>query len=386
MYFPALLERRFERDTGRDRCRSLVLRGLLGLALFNIFLISDWQLMPDQADYATLLRLGLVTPLALAVMLVTWRNPPPYLREGLQGLIVVLANAVPPLLILASESPLRESGHHGILLVVMFATMVQRIRFWYVLAAVLAISATYAATLSTLGTLASQEIISFNMVFAGGVIFSLVASYGLEHEQRLSYLLGLRNRMRNAELEATTRRDPLTGLGNRRLLDETLDALRHARGEEVAMLLIDIDSFKAFNDSLGHQAGDTCLRLVADAVSAELRTGSDHAFRYGGEEFLLVLRRTDMADAFFVAERVRAAVERAALPHPAAATPIVTASIGVAATRVGEGVPLEQLIADADAALYMAKRDGRNRVAPRQSALQDDHPMDDLIWAKPWKA
>src|SRR5690606_31237096 len=133
--------------------------------------------------------------------------------------IALLAAAVPPLLILTSTDPLRESGHLGMLLVVMFAAMVQRLRFWFVLGVSLVIAAMYFATLTGLHGLAGQEFLSFNMVFAGGIIFCLVASYSLEREHRLAYLLLLRDALRHAELEAISRRDPLTGLGNRRALD-----------------------------------------------------------------------------------------------------------------------------------------------------------------------
>ena len=374
MRFPRSLERRFEADTGPARSRELIVRSLLGLALFNVFLLSDWALMPDTFGSAMLMRLGIVTPLALMLLVITALNPPPVFREGVQAAIVVMASMIPPVLILTSESPWREAGHHGILLVVMFATMIQRIRFWYVLVAVIAIEGIYIATLANLPGIAAPPALSYNMVFAGGVIFSLVASYNLEHEQRLAYLLGLRDRITNSELETISRSDPLTGLGNRRSLDEAFEALR---GEpEVAVLLLDIDHFKIYNDSQGHQAGDACLKQIADIISAELHDGTDAAFRFGGEEFLVLMRRENLANALLVAERIRAAIEKARIPHPAIPMGVVTASLGAASSFGNPQTEPEDLVAAADAALYAAKRDGRNRVWPR--LRQGDRPRRSL--------
>src|SRR5690606_25448938 len=122
----------------------------------------------------------------------------------------------------------------------------------------------------------------------------------------------------------------------------------------------DIDHFKSFNDSLGHQTGDDCLKRVAALIVSELRDRGDLAFRFGGEEFLVVLRRTDLPLALSTGERLRRAIERNGIPHPEARGGIVTASIGVASTMIGAGVGAEELISSADAALYAAKRAGRN--------------------------
>jgi diguanylate cyclase (GGDEF)-like protein len=164
----------------------------------------------------------------------------------------------------------------------------------------------------------------------------------------------------NARLLEDSRRDPLTGLRNRRALvedlpDVELDARRH--DQSFALAICDVDRFKAYNDRLGHIAGDQALRAIAATVRMQLRAG-DAAYRYGGEELVLVLRDADGREALAAAERVRAAVESAALPHPDDPRGIVTVSIGVA---TGKGDPPE-LLARADRALYEAKNGGRNGV------------------------
>ncbi len=365
--FPQALEDQFDHDTSDERRHQLLMRGLLGLALFNVFLASDWRLMPDVFTLACVLRLGIVTPIALVGLWFAWRFPSTRLREGIVAGVLVLASAVPPILILSSQSPLRDAGHHGIILVVLFGAMIARVRFWFLLPAVLAIHAMYAGTTAALLWVAPDKTLSFNMVFAGAVFFALIGSYSLEREQRLAYLLGLREAEKNRELETISRHDPLTGLGNRRALDVELRGLAgdEPTGENVAVLLLDIDHFKAFNDSLGHQAGDVCLRRVASIIMGELRDRGDLAFRFGGEEFLILLRHADLSLALSIAERLRAGIERTGIPHPEARGGILTASGGVASTQIGHDITTDELISSADAALYAAKRAGRNQVWPR---------------------
>jgi diguanylate cyclase (GGDEF)-like protein len=164
----------------------------------------------------------------------------------------------------------------------------------------------------------------------------------------------------NERLVEDSRRDPLTGIGNRRALADDLpmiETVHREGGEPFAFALCDVDHFKAYNDLLGHLAGDQALRMIAGIARGALRTG-DRAYRFGGEELLLVMRGLETADALKVAERVRVAVERAALPHPQGEKGILTVSIGVAAGMSDVG----ELLACADGALYEAKRTGRNRV------------------------
>jgi diguanylate cyclase (GGDEF)-like protein len=168
-----------------------------------------------------------------------------------------------------------------------------------------------------------------------------------------------------AELSTLAHTDPLTRLGNRLSLEEDLRALdargrRYGRGYCLAMC--DIDRFKAYNDSLGHHAGDETLRAVADTIKRELRAG-DGVYRYGGEEFLLVLPEQTPETARIAVERVRSAVEQLAIRHAAGPAGVVTLSAGLAACHPGDAATVEELLERADAALYRAKSAGRNRVA-----------------------
>ncbi|MFN7966556.1 MAG: diguanylate cyclase [Acidobacteriota bacterium] len=180
-----------------------------------------------------------------------------------------------------------------------------------------------------------------------------------------------------AELEDKTRLlahmalvDGLTGVPNRRSFDENLMRLgEHSRRfrHPFSVLMFDLDRFKGYNDTLGHEAGDQALKEVGRLLQSSIR-GSDMAFRYGGEEFVCLLPETDVAGAMVVAERVRAAIESAAISHPQnPPSGVLTVSIGVAMSDGGPSRS-EDVVGAADRCLYEAKRTGRNRIVAQQPA------------------
>ncbi len=180
-------------------------------------------------------------------------------------------------------------------------------------------------------------------------------------------------------LHDDARHDTLTGLGNRLRLAEDLDALcgRVARyGHLYSVALLDVDHFKGYNDSSGHMAGDDILRAVSRALTQQIRSG-DTVYRYGGEEFLVLLPEQSIESAALAAERLRAAVESLALPHPGGG--VVTVSAGVAALS-DPGCRPDQLFALADKALYRAKSRGRNRVeVHRGEDAPEERPIRVLV-------
>jgi diguanylate cyclase (GGDEF)-like protein len=173
-------------------------------------------------------------------------------------------------------------------------------------------------------------------------------------------------RIANEHLSRLSFADSLTGLANRRHLDEVLErewrrALRLQA--PLAIVVADIDAFKAYNDALGHPEGDKSLIAVAEVIRKATSRAGDFAARYGGEEFVILIPGADHAQATNFAEGLRAAIETRAIPHPASSVaPVVTFSVGVAAHVPTGGGTASGLFAEADAALYRAKQDGRNRV------------------------
>ncbi|MBW2303985.1 MAG: PleD family two-component system response regulator [Deltaproteobacteria bacterium] len=167
-------------------------------------------------------------------------------------------------------------------------------------------------------------------------------------------------------LENLSTLDGLTGIPNRRRFDEFLErewsrALREP--ELLSLVLMDIDFFKAFNDTYGHGAGDDCLRKVAKTLSVQAKRPMDFVARYGGEEFVCVLPGTDLDGAIQVAENMRRKIESLNIPHSrSAVADRVTISLGVATTIPSKRLRPQDLVEGADKALYKVKNGGRNRV------------------------
>lgn len=167
------------------------------------------------------------------------------------------------------------------------------------------------------------------------------------------------NRMLIARLDVMAHQDALTGTANRRSMENFLDdALLQA--EPFALLMLDVDYFKRYNDHYGHQAGDACLVKVADIVKTSVRTPADLVARYGGEEFVIVLPASSLDDAVRVAERIQTNLREISLPHAASeVSEMVTVSMGITLSKDGDSA--YGIIARADEALYRAKQQGRNR-------------------------
>lgn len=226
------------------------------------------------------------------------------------------------------------------------------------------IAATYAADENYVNLFASYYLMTCLIcLFIAGLAedqcrMSFLKSVLLEYEaseiQRL-----------NEVLEKMARQDSLTGLPNRRNFDEALlREWERSRREKtaIAVILLDIDYFKTYNDTYGHPAGDECLATVAKALAGAMRRSGDMVARYGGEEFVVILPNTDRGGAEDVARRLIAAVDGLCLTHAGSAiSDHVTISVGVSIAVPGMSVSYKRIIDDADAALYEAKKGGRHQ-------------------------
>jgi len=187
----------------------------------------------------------------------------------------------------------------------------------------------------------------------------------------------------NEELSRLSFTDPLTGLANRRIFDQTLvkECARLTRtGEQLSLVILDVDHFKALNDSQGHQRGDEYLVLLGAELTRLTRRRIDVAARIGGEEFAMILPETTAADAANLAESVRLAIAGLELSHPASMTaPFLTVSAGVATATLGGWTTPEKLVSAADQALYGAKQTGRNRVIVAQWDAIEQATKNELV-------
>nr|WP_281393850.1 diguanylate cyclase [Texcoconibacillus texcoconensis] len=159
--------------------------------------------------------------------------------------------------------------------------------------------------------------------------------------------------------------DGLTGVKNRRSFDEYLEIEWHraiANSAPVSLIMVDLDHFKPYNDTYGHQAGDECLKEVANAIEHSLRRLGDSAFRYGGEEFSVILPDCDEEGAYVVAENIRLAIETLKITHSGSkVSDHITLSLGTATMAPSDYYQMNNLVNNADKALYQAKQDGGNR-------------------------
>ncbi|TAN55339.1 MAG: diguanylate cyclase [Magnetospirillum sp.] len=189
-----------------------------------------------------------------------------------------------------------------------------------------------------------------------GTLLAVVETLRDNTEQKLAQMA----------LHSLAVKDGLTGLANRRSFDERLEAdWLHATREQtpLSLLLVDVDHFKLYNDTYGHQKGDSCLKAVAAVLDTHVFRPADLAARYGGEEFAVIMPTTDLDGALRVADRIREAVMELHLPHSASqSADWVTLSIGAASAVPTIDQSPADLITAADAALYRAKHAGRNRV------------------------
>jgi diguanylate cyclase (GGDEF)-like protein len=372
--FAPAVEERFEADTGAKRCRRLAAAILIGMIIHLLSLRPNALLLGDVFTLALIVKVGLVAPLFLLCLYVLTRIPSPWLRESIVTTLTIAAMAGQMYLVCKSSSPLAAYAHYPALINIVFANLIVRARFFYACTASTVSLAIYAVGVAQLDSLPFEARTSAVVVLCVGVVCTLYANYQLERDERNAYAIALREATRsgilnsaNRELSRISDLDAMTGLANRRGFDRRLEAAwtaARAAGQSIAVLMLDVDHFKRFNDRYGHQAGDLCLKRIAESLRAQLRGGDALVARYGGEEFIAVLRGADLLDGIRAAERVRRGIEGCAIRHELAPTQVVTASIGVAAAAATPDASPKEIIACADAALYEAKRHGRNRIWP----------------------
>ena len=309
-------------------------------------------------------RVFAITPLFLWIIYRVYKKNKH--SEYLLAALPVLINGVQSIDIIWGSGSYRASYLFGEMLVCVCGYIVTRPRFRLVIVSVALQTACVFATLQVTDITEDMKV-EGSLYCLCACVVTIMAAYALEQISRRAFMLGLRVRLLNQELERMAMTDPMTGLGNRRRLEVATDRFWTEPSTTMrvaSFILIDVDKFKLFNDTYGHSAGDTCLTRIGRVVADSLRTDIDLAVRFGGEEIIVFLPDTDFTEARQMAERIRVAIIAAAIPHPAVAEgAVVTASLGVA-TAPTTDCTCADLVRRADTALYAAKAAGRNQVWP----------------------
>jgi diguanylate cyclase (GGDEF)-like protein len=361
------------RKEGEDARRHLVRTGVwMGVFVYVLFSVTDILVIPDVAFYAIIARFAVSAATALVIEVMCRRN------VGMEWLDRVCAAAL-------------VSAYAGWLYPTMYSALTLNLSYYLIFGAIFMMSANlffrfhFSLSVLTSGMILAIFFVAlyyfpagplykftFGAFYVSCFAFTSYVNWNLNQERFNVFLNALE--AKNQHKEATdrgrallrlSRTDPLTGLENRRAVDEKLrdywsDWQR--LGSSFAAILIDVDFFKRFNDCYGHQEGDRCLVLVAAALGETIKRYNGSIGRYGGEEFIVLVRmdRRDQVMAF--AEVIRRTVEDLGLMHEQRrdGTSIVTVSVGAAFTRHQTGAKLEKIIHEADRALYGAKASGRN--------------------------
>jgi len=378
--FPDKVEAAFQCEMDRMRERRSRKTGVVAIVLYSAFAISDRTMLPDVYMQAWAVRFLLVVPLLLLCTFFVYRIPHAVWREVVYSVTLVASAASLPWIAGMSSHPNAMHYQTGVTLIILFGNIVLGLRFRSAVATSLAMTIIYAIVLARIPTML-PEVRFNNWLFCfAAVSMSLIANFRMDQDQRRAYAARLREQERNAELSHAVEllaklsaEDALTQLANRREFERRL-ALEWGRarrdGHPVALIMIDVDCFKNYNDHYGHQAGDQCLQRIAACLQAVPQRSADLVARFGGEEFVVLLPGISEDDAAKLAERMRQAVIDLQIPHATSrVAPGVTASFGVAARYPAGDKGTDDLIGAADAALYRAKEMGRNRVVVQEAGV-----------------
>lgn len=355
--FEPELESEFRQYHTHIHLRRQRLAGVLAIVLYALFVLIDFTVLPSYvAAWTMSIRLGLIIPCFLITIWATY-------VERWRGQIQRLITAAALITGLGTDAiiGIALSLHHnlpyeGILLVALFIYFIAGLLWWRSLVVNAIIFAGLVYVDWRLQPVADLRVYHAAFMFAANFI-GAVGSYFLEYSTRTTFLV-------NLLLRELAERDGLTGLYNRRTLNGQLERTwRQAQRDQVAlaMAMIDVDSFKAYNDHYGHTEGDKALQLVASIIAEQAQRPLDLAARYGGEEFVLLWYQPNLAELEKLGERMRQALEERHVPHAASAKGYLTVSLGIAYAEPAKGGELVRLLRQSDAALYQAKQQGRNR-------------------------
>jgi diguanylate cyclase (GGDEF)-like protein len=361
--FDGLLEKDFRDFYVAQNLSRARLSGLIALIIVLAVTCIDLLLGSNTAGTLNTLRLGVLCP--LLVTLGAAISVPAVQRHYNEVVAVGVTLIGMVITYIAHLAALAGSSYvlAGLVVVVLYGCLFLGLLFHLAIAVTAILIGTHFLLGLTIA-LPFDQLYYSTAILGGAGVIGAISAFNLEHSIRTNFL---ETRLLNELAE----RDGMTGLYNRRIFDDYVERLwRQSRREatSVAIIFVDIDFFKLFNDLYGHQAGDDCLKKVAKCIARGAKRPFDFAARYGGEEFVLVLYGPPEEYARGVPEQIRRDVLELAIPHAASVVANhVTVSVGLALASPETTRSLAGAIQAADEALYQAKREGRNRVVFKDS-------------------
>ncbi|NEU14996.1 GGDEF domain-containing protein [Methylobacterium sp. BTF04] len=366
--FTKIIEENFNEATKAPRAAFFIRLAIVGTIIYNLFLFLDAIIVPDVIRELIIMQLAIATPITCFCILAIGLSKIDTNYATMISVTAMLICTLAAFIVSRAE----HVGLYGCLFC-LFMTAVNVAQAWsfrwaLTLTAVTNIAVTIAAVMHP--SLDTPTRIFIIILLASASHYSLVGNYRIDSSVRRAYLFALRESLRaslldesNVQLTILANLDGLTGIGNRRYFDKTLAKLWTDQEDrrEIALLLLDIDHFKRLNDTHGHQAGDVCLQQVARCLAEQTVRRGQIVARYGGEEFALILADTNLGDAFYTAEEVRGAIEALVIYRDDGTALKITVSIGCASITPHADMSYSEIVAAADAALYIAKNTGRNR-------------------------
>ncbi|MBS0258746.1 MAG: GGDEF domain-containing protein [Proteobacteria bacterium] len=350
---------------------------IFGVVLYNLYILVDLSLVPEIIWLDLVVRLIIVTPILFLYFPVRYYaiglRSDAVAHEVLHGLGCMLVVASIMFIYANARTSSASEYYIGIVTVVIYMNTIHRKPFPLAVMGTVGCMVVFIVGMRYVTVTSEVAKLPAIMCSVGISAVSLFAAYRIEQVERRDYLASLREKMllqqiqsANQELQQLSNTDQLTGIRNRRSFDEAASEASAGSGRPRALILLDVDYFKNYNDSEGHIAGDDCLRRIAGRLRSALRRDDgDRSFvaRYGGEEFVVLLDDCVTSAALAIGERLRLAVIDEAIPHlnRPDGREIVTVSLGIAVSGDG-GEVIYDMVNRADTALYEAKRHGRDRL------------------------
>lgn len=392
--FPAEHEQVFREHNAEQRRHHLLAASVLGVIIYNVYTYANRPMFSDIEHSVMLWQWGLAAAMLTLTVLNYLIKMPTMWREAIYSAGTSILGVSSAWFISQSELTTAISYSMCLVLIPMFSGVAARQPFWFT--CVPAVMTCLAAALLPHPRDVEQALVledSVTMIVTN-TIFALILAYTLEHGVRKAWLLSRIKTQQAQALSAATRklhelstRDPLTGIHNRRQFEDDMNRLwlESARArKQLAMLIIDVDYFKRYNDGYGHPQGDQCLKQVAAAIHDTASAAQGLAARLGGEEFGVLLLGASEQQAVQLGERICEAVRQLGVAHrhsQVVGRSIVTVSVGACSLVASYRDNVYSLFELTDDALYCAKRDGRDRVGlPPKAAHEAPQAGSSVAW------